>query len=61
MAKQITCRGIYEQTPTEQGEVSVRVLVDRVWPEGIRREGAPLDEWLRDVAPLRRTAAVVRT
>ncbi|MFF1568873.1 DUF488 family protein [Streptomyces sp. NPDC058293] len=51
MAKQITCRRIYEQTPTEHGEVSERVLVDRAWPEGIRREGAPLDEWLRDVAP----------
>ncbi|WP_323187103.1 MULTISPECIES: DUF488 family protein [unclassified Streptomyces] len=51
MAKQITCRRIYEQTPTEHGEVTVRVLVDRVWPEGIRREGAPFDEWLRNVAP----------
>ncbi|MFI6495542.1 DUF488 family protein [Streptomyces sp. NPDC050564] len=51
MAKQITCRRIYEQTPSEDGEVGERVLVDRVWPEGIRRRGAPLDEWLRDVAP----------
>lgn len=28
-----------------------RVLVDRLWPRGLRREDAPWDEWLRDVAP----------
>jgi uncharacterized protein YeaO (DUF488 family) len=28
-----------------------RVLVDRLWPRGVRREAAALDEWSRDVAP----------
>ena len=28
-----------------------RVLVDRLWPRGIRREEAPWDEWWRDLAP----------
>jgi uncharacterized protein YeaO (DUF488 family) len=28
-----------------------RVLVDRLWPRGVSREGARLDEWLPDVAP----------
>ena len=28
-----------------------RVLVDRVWPRGIRKEDAELHEWLRDIAP----------
>jgi uncharacterized protein YeaO (DUF488 family) len=28
-----------------------RVLVDRLWPRGVRREEAPWDVWLRDVAP----------
>lgn len=28
-----------------------RVLVDRLWPRGISRESAPVDEWLKDVAP----------
>ncbi len=28
-----------------------RVLVDRLWPRGIRREAAPWDEWDRAVAP----------
>ena len=27
------------------------MLVDRVWPRGLRRQDAHLDEWARDVAP----------
>ncbi|MFF4959509.1 DUF488 domain-containing protein [Streptomyces sp. NPDC001222] len=48
MAKQITCRRVYEETSPQDGK---RVLVDRVWPRGMRKEDAHLDEWLRDVAP----------
>jgi uncharacterized protein YeaO (DUF488 family) len=28
-----------------------RVLVDRLWPRGISRQRASLDEWLKDLAP----------
>jgi uncharacterized protein YeaO (DUF488 family) len=28
-----------------------RVLVDRVWPRGIRKEDAKIDLWLREIAP----------
>jgi uncharacterized protein YeaO (DUF488 family) len=28
-----------------------RVLVDRIWPRGVRREEAHLDEWARELAP----------
>jgi uncharacterized protein YeaO (DUF488 family) len=28
-----------------------RVLVDRLWPRGIKRSDAALDEWLQDAAP----------
>lgn len=28
-----------------------RVLVDRVWPRGLSRERAELDEWVRGLAP----------
>jgi uncharacterized protein YeaO (DUF488 family) len=28
-----------------------RVLVDRLWPRGVRKDGAPLDEWCKDIAP----------
>lgn len=29
----------------------VRVLVDRLWPRGIKKENLQHDEWLKDVAP----------
>lgn len=28
-----------------------RVLVDRLWPRGLRKVDAQVDEWLKDVAP----------
>jgi uncharacterized protein YeaO (DUF488 family) len=28
-----------------------RVLIDRIWPRGVSREQARLDEWARDLAP----------
>lgn len=48
MAESITYRRVYEETTPEDG---TRVLVDRVWPRGMRKADAHLDEWLRDVAP----------
>ncbi|RGA03596.1 DUF488 family protein [Microbispora triticiradicis] len=48
MTKDITYRRIYEESSPEDGR---RVLVDRVWPRGMRKADARLDEWLRDVAP----------
>ncbi len=28
-----------------------RVLVDRLWPRGVTKAAAQLDEWLKDIAP----------
>jgi uncharacterized protein YeaO (DUF488 family) len=28
-----------------------RVLIDRIWPRGVSREDAHLDEWARELAP----------
>jgi uncharacterized protein YeaO (DUF488 family) len=39
---------MYDEASRNDG---YRVLVDRVWPRGVRKEGAELDEWLKDVAP----------
>lgn len=36
--------------PREPGD-GYRVLVDRVWPPGVSRERAQLDEWARELAP----------
>jgi uncharacterized protein YeaO (DUF488 family) len=41
-------RRIYEG-PGSTGDH--RVLVDRLWPRGVRRDEAALSEWCRDVAP----------
>lgn len=39
---------IYEDPAREDG---YRVLVDRIWPRGISKQRAKLDEWLKEVAP----------
>jgi uncharacterized protein YeaO (DUF488 family) len=36
--------------PPEPGD-GYRVLIDRLWPRGVSRERAHLDEWARDLAP----------
>jgi uncharacterized protein YeaO (DUF488 family) len=41
-------RRIYEEPRPTDG---TRVLVDRLWPRGVSKERAHLDEWLKDVAP----------
>jgi uncharacterized protein YeaO (DUF488 family) len=28
-----------------------RILVDRLWPRGVKKEAAKIDLWLKDVAP----------
>ena len=35
--------------PPDEG--GARVLVDRVWPRGLSKDKADLDEWCKDVAP----------
>ena len=39
---------VYDQPTADDG---VRVLVDRVWPRGLSKERAHVDEWLKQVAP----------
>ncbi|MBV8914407.1 MAG: DUF488 family protein [Acetobacteraceae bacterium] len=36
--------------PPEPGD-GFRVLVDRLWPRGLKRDGAGIDLWLKDAAP----------
>lgn len=40
---------VYEDPGRAAGDH--RVLVDRLWPRGIRKEALDIDEWARDVAP----------
>ncbi len=48
MGADIRVRRVYEQPSPDDG---ARVLVDRVWPRGLRKDAARLDEWAKDVAP----------
>lgn len=46
--KTVHVRRIYEAPAQADG---TRVLVDRIWPRGMTKEKAHLDEWCRQVAP----------
>lgn len=38
----------YEEARKADG---VRVLVDRIWPRGVTKEAAKIDEWAKELAP----------
>lgn len=44
----IKTKRIYEKTESDDG---YRLLADRLWPRGISKEGAALDEWCKEIAP----------
>ena len=48
MAADIRVRRAYDPPSPQDG---TRVLVDRIWPRGLRKDAARLDEWAKDVAP----------
>ena len=48
MPSQIRVRRVYDAPSPADG---ARVLVDRVWPRGLRKDAAHLDEWAKDAAP----------
>lgn len=39
---------VYKKPSASDG---FRVLVDRLWPRGIKKEKAEIDLWLKDIAP----------
>lgn len=45
---QINIKRIYEEPSEGDG---YRILVDRLWPRGISKEEAKLDEWNKEIAP----------
>ena len=44
----VSIKRVYE--PPERSD-GARVLVDRLWPRGLTKAKAAIDEWLRDLAP----------
>ncbi|MBI4966180.1 MAG: DUF488 domain-containing protein [Desulfomonile tiedjei] len=44
----IRVKRVYD-TPEDQD--GYRVLVDRLWPRGIKKENARIDEWVKEISP----------
>jgi uncharacterized protein YeaO (DUF488 family) len=44
----IRLKRVYDPPSSADG---LRVLVDRLWPRGMKKEEAALDRWDRDIAP----------
>jgi uncharacterized protein YeaO (DUF488 family) len=44
----VKIKRIYEPLSPADGH---RILVDRLWPRGIKKEDANIDKWLKEIAP----------
>ncbi len=44
----VVIKRAYEASSSDDG---FRVLVDRIWPRGVKREEVKIDLWIKDVAP----------
>ena len=47
-AKKVEVVRVYEDDGRKRG---YRVLVDRLWPRGVKKTDLELDEWAKDIAP----------
>lgn len=48
MSPDVRIKRVYDPVAKDDG---YRVLIDHIWPRGISRERAHLDEWARELAP----------
>jgi len=46
--QQLQVKRVYEEPDVSDG---TRVLVDRLWPRGLARSKANIDQWCKEVAP----------
>jgi uncharacterized protein YeaO (DUF488 family) len=44
----IKLKRVYEPASPDDG---IRILVERLWPRGVKKDAIKLDTWLKDVAP----------
>ena len=47
-ARNIKLKRAYERPAATDG---ARILVDRLWPRGVRKSDAAIDQWLKHLAP----------
>jgi uncharacterized protein YeaO (DUF488 family) len=48
MAADVRVGRVYDNPSPKDG---ARVLVDRLWPRGLRKDAARLDDWAKELAP----------
>ncbi len=46
----VRVKRIYE-SPTASSGDGKRVLIDRLWPRGLRKDEVVVDEWMKEIAP----------
>ena len=46
--KNVKLKRAYDRPTSDDG---VRILVDRLWPRGVRKVDAAIDHWMKDIAP----------
>ncbi len=46
--RNVDIRRIYDEAESEGGH---HLLVDRLWPRGVAKANAPIDEWAKELAP----------
>ena len=44
----IKIKRVYEEANSSDG---TRLLIERLWPRGVRKDSLPLDGWLKDAGP----------
>ena len=44
----VNIKRIYEPPSKDDGK---RILIDRLWPRGLKKEDARIDEWVKELAP----------
>ena len=47
-ADHIKLKRAYESPAPDDG---TRILIDRLWPRGVKKADAAIDEWMKDIAP----------
>ena len=47
-ADHIRLKRAYEPLAPDDG---IRILIDRLWPRGVRKTDAAIDEWMKEIAP----------
>ncbi len=44
----IKIKRVYDEPSRDDGK---RILIDRLWPRGLKKEDARIDEWIKEIAP----------